>query len=489
MKTASHLKQLASESLVYGLSSVVNKFLYFILVPIYTRIFLPEDYGVMSLVTNSMSLVAIFVVLGLDSAAARWFYDTEDIEVQKETIASWAWCQLSVSVLFSLLIMGCANQLSREIVARSDAAAYFRLAALTLPLTALGTVVTNWLRLQRRPWATLLYSFGTSALSVSLILLLAAYLGMGLNGVYLAQLLAAAISTVVAVLLLREWISPLKVKINRLGEMLKYAVPLVPAGLSFWVVNLSGLYFIKRFASTADVGLYQVGSSISSAVAVLTAAFQQAWGPFALSIHKRDDARQVYADVLTAYMLLTCTLSLFLSLFSPEILAIVTTRNYLGANRVICLLSFNHILIGLTYIASVGATIAKTTRPYGIAVVLSSILTLVLNFIFVPKLGKEGSALATLIAQTCVPIMVFYLSQRLYRIPYRFSAAAGVFGLSLALSVAGTFIVIPDIALSLLLKLVMLAVLVSAVFAFRITTVAKLKFFLTSISQRNNPCQ
>jgi len=485
MKTLPFIKQLASESIVYGISGVLTKFLYFILLPVYTRIFQPEDFGVMSLVTNTITLVAIFVVLGLDSAAGRWFYDTEDIEIQKEIIASWAWCQLIVSGLFALILVVFADALSHTIVARGDATVYFRLAALSLPLSTLGTVVTNWLRLQRRPWATVLFSLGTSLISVILILVLTVFMKMGLRGVYVAQLIAAAISTLVAALLLQHWASPFKIKLSRLREMLKYAMPLVPAGLSFWVINLSGLYFIKGFASTADVGLYQVGISISSVVAILTAAFQQAWGPFALSIHKHDDARQVYADVLTAYMLLTCSLSLVLSLFASEILAIVTTKDYLGAKQVICLLSFNHILIGLTNIAVVGATIAKTTRPYGVAVILSSLLTIAFNFVFVPIWGKEGSALASLIAQIFVPVIVFYSSQRLYNIPYRFSAAAGIFVLSLTLSIVGSLSITNSMMTGVLLKLSIITVFIMCVFLFRIVSISNLRFFFANLSGRS----
>lgn len=483
MATIRHLKQLGTESIVYGLSGVLSKFLYFLLVPLYTRIFLPEDYGVMSLVSNSLTLVMILVAFGLDSAAGRWFFDSDDSKDQKKTIASWAWCQLALASLFAFTIYLFSDALSRLLVSRSDAAVYFRIVSITLPLTVLSTVTTNLLRLQRRPWATVCFSFGTSLLNVGLVVILVLIFHRGLQGVYLAQLLTYFIATCTSVWLLGAWLNPFYFEMKRLLVMLKYALPLVPAGLSFWIVNLSGLYFIKSFATTSEVGLYQVGSSLASVIAIVTASFQQAWGPFALSIHKREDAKQVYADVLTAYMLFTCTFGLLFSLFAPEILSLVTTKDYLGANRVICLLAYNHILVGLTYIASVGATIAKTTRPYGIAVVISSILTIILNFVFVPLLGKDGAASATLVSQLFVPLMVFYSSQKLYPIPYRFLAAAGVYVISLSLAVAGTFMYIPNVVLGVFVKLLMVAILISAVFVFRITSRDKLQSFITSFTR------
>lgn len=480
MKTFAHLKTLASESIVYGLSGVLTKFLYFILVPVYTRIFQPEDYGVMSLVTNTMTLVSIFVVLGLDSATARWFYDTEDEEQRKGTIATWAWCQIAISVLIAVCIVAGSDFLSRTLVGgHSDAAKYFRLSAITLPLSALGAVITNWLRLLRRPWTTIFFSLGTNALTIGLIFCFAVFLKWGLTGVYFAQMVTAFISAIIAALLMGQWVNPLRFDIRQLKEMLLFALPLIPASLSYWVVNLSGLYFIKNYSSTAEVGLYQVGSSIASAMAMITSSFQQAWGPFALSIYQRDDAKNIYADTLTAYTLFTCFSSLCLTMFAPDILALVTTKAYLGASRVVGILAFNYVVIGLAYIAVIGATIAKTTRPYGIATVCASVVTIALNFILVPRFGKEGSALATLIAQSFVPFYLFYQSQKLCTIPYRFTAVAETMALAVTFAVAGSLVATGVAIVDVGIKVLIVGIFIISILAFRITTLTKIKSLVT----------
>src|SRR5579862_5762790 len=133
------LRQLAVESAVYGLSGVIARFLNMLLVPLYTRIFAPADYGVMSLVMTTMAVVSIFVVLALDNAAHRWYWDTEDTSDRKSTLTSWAWCQLAVSTLVAVGIFFCADSLGRVIVGDQAAGTYFRLTAMALPLSGLGT--------------------------------------------------------------------------------------------------------------------------------------------------------------------------------------------------------------------------------------------------------------------------------------------------------------------------------------------------------------
>jgi len=92
------IKQLAGESIVYGLSGIINKFISVFLVPLYTRILLPSDYGVLNLVNTTFYFVAIFVVFALDNSAARWFYDSDNTEERKKPIATWFWVQLIISV-------------------------------------------------------------------------------------------------------------------------------------------------------------------------------------------------------------------------------------------------------------------------------------------------------------------------------------------------------------------------------------------------------
>lgn len=483
-----YLKQLAWESIVYGLSGVVSRFLNIILVPIYTRVFSPQDYGVMSLITTTMTLISVFVVLALDSATGRWYWDTIDSDDRKTTLASWAWCQITVSLAFGALVFALSSRLGQELVRRSDAGLYFRLTALALPLSALGTVVTNWLRIQRRPWATMGFSVGVNLFNILLVIFLVIILHWGLTGIYVAQVATALIGTAIALALLRDWVHPRRFQWPRLKVMLRFAFPLIPAAAAYWAVNLSGRYFIQFFSSTLEVGLYEVGNAVASVVALATAAFQQAWGPFAMSIHEQPEAKQVYASTLLFYLWLTCLASTTVSLFAPELLHIFTTEAYVGAGRVASFLAFGYVMIGLGYIAVIGPTIVKTTKPYGFAVIVAAILTIGLNFLLVPHFGKEGSAIATLLAQTFVPIYVFYRSQKLYPIPYRFGTGIGILALSGILVFIGYSWHISNLILGVGTKVFLVFWFLPALFVLRVINFEQARRFLLNQLNKVRVC-
>lgn len=478
-----YLRQLAAESLVYGLATVIARFLSVFLVPVYTRIFAPEDYGVLSLVASTMSVVAIFAVLALDSAAARWFWDTEEADDRKATVASWTWCQFAASAALAAVMFAASDWLGRVVVERDDAGLYFRLAALTVPLGVLGTVVTNWLRMQRRPWATMAYTLGTSLANILLSIGLVIFAGWRLAGVFWAQVIALALGSAAAAWMMRGWVSPRHFSVARLGQMLRYSLPLIPGALAYWVVTFSDRFFVQVYRSTDEVGLYQIGSSLAAFVILLTGAFQMAWGPFAFSIHKEQHARQVYATVFLAYLWVTSLICSGLTVFAPELIRLFATERYLGAGTVVGFLSFSYVMIGLTYIAATGPCIMKTSGPTGAAMTIAAGLNVLLNFLLVPRMGKTGSALATLLSQAAVPAYIFYFAQRLYPIPYRFKSGLALLALGAAVICAGTWWDLGGGWLGAGAKALLLLSFVPALFALRIVTPLQVRRLFRALPQ------
>ncbi|MDF1502501.1 oligosaccharide flippase family protein [Roseisolibacter sp. H3M3-2] len=470
------LRELAGETLVYGISPIISRFVSLFLVPVYTRLFTPEDYGVFSLVNGTFYIAAIFVVLALDSAAHRWFWEFDDEPRRKQVIASWVWCQLATSTLVAFVIIAAASPLSHTIIGRSDGTGYLRLIAIALPLNILSGVTTNWLRMQRRAWATTAYALGTSLFQIAVTLLLVVKMEIGLRGVFVGQLLTFALATVVGARLLRGWMSYRLVRLPLLRDMLRFSLPLTAASLAMWVVNFSDRYILQLLGSTADVGLYSVGVSLAGGLALLTQGFQMAWGPFSMSIKDAADAKPTYASVFLVYLLGGSAAAAALALFAPEVFLLLTTPAYSRSAEVVGLLSVSYLMIGLTYIANTGPLIVKTTTPTGVAIVLAAVMNVALGFLLVPRLGMIGAATATMVAQALTPIYVFYRSQTLYPIPYRFGAGACIVGCTIVLAVGATRVSVPLSVVGALAKLAVLVGVYGALaFGLQIVTPAHVR--------------
>jgi len=134
-----------------------------------------------------------------------------------------------------------------------------------------------------------------------------------------------------------------------------------------------------------------------------------------------ENAKQVYAHVFLLYGYVMGFLAASLMLFAPEVLMLLTAPAYHDAAWVAGILGYNLVLIGFTYIAVIGTSIAKITAPYGIAMLFATLLTIILDIILIPRFGKEGSAIATVAAQLLVPAYLFYKGQKVYPIPYKYA--------------------------------------------------------------------
>ncbi|MDF1544059.1 MAG: oligosaccharide flippase family protein [bacterium] len=420
MKTKNPIKRLISESSVYGLSTTLTRVTGVLLIPVYTRLFAPDEYGVIALLTSMLALFTTFLVLGLDNASARWYYDDEDITRRKNIISSWFWCQFSLSLIACGLLFISAERLSLLLFDTDLYTELIRLISLSLPLASFFKVCGNLLRYQRRAWTSSAFHFADSLITIGIIILMVVFWKMGLRGIYLARLTAAGFTAVVAIALLKGWLSPFCFSFGRLKEMLRFSLPLVPAGLAIWVRMSSDRFIIQLFQSQSEVGLYTVAFQVASAVALFTTAFGFAYGPFAFSILKEEQAPKVYAKVFDLYAVLGILLVTSLSLFVDLAFQLFTTKDYYAAAVCVPPLAYSFVVYGALTIASLGPSIVKQSGPVAKAILIAAGLSLAFNFSLVPLWGKEAASYSNLIASLSGVIYLFAASQKRYRIEYRF---------------------------------------------------------------------
>lgn len=403
---------------------------------------MPSDYGILGMLNNGYALITIILVFALDNSTARWFYDTDDNQDRKHTINTWIWFYLLFSLILAGILYFLAPFFSDLFLNGSkEGVVYIRILSVSLPLMMWMGVANNVLRFERKAIQAVSLTIFYSLTIIGLNILFVLYLKMGLMGAYYAQFGAAAGSMIVSIYLLRGWIGSYKLfEMTRLRSMIRYSLPFVPASLAFWLVNLSGVFFVNALLSESEAGLFQIGSSIAAVSGLITNAFQQAWAPFAFSVLNQENAKQIYAKIFELYIMVVGLFCTMVALFSPEILILLTTSNYYGASWVASILTLSYLLMGLTNIADLGASVAKKTAPLGFISVISAICLLLLNYLLIPIIGKEGAALSICCSQLMVPIYMFYKSQKLFYIPFNFKKGLSIIVFLVILSVIGLIV-------------------------------------------------
>lgn len=472
-----YLKQLFNDSIIYGLSGVISTFISIFLIPLYTHVFEPADYGVISIMTTTSAFLTILLIFSLDNSAAVWFWDKTDKEDRKKTFNSWIGFLAIAGAVIALLLAVLSRPLSLLFFGTADYTILFLLLALNLLFAGFQKVVNIWCRMLQLPVRAMLFSVALLLVTVGLNVYFILYLRIGVSGVFYSQFIASLAGVLLMVLMFRQWIQLSSFSKQRVKEMIRFSAPLVPATILYWLMNTASVYFLKAYVKdNAEIGLYQVGASVANILSLITWAFFQAWTPFALSVSKQENARRIYSFIFELYCVVGFFVALSLMLTSTDILIIFTNSGYLGAATVLGLLAINVILVGMPSILAIANALVKKNSPYAVAITIGSVVTVSLFMLLIPRFGKEGAALSRIIGNLIVPIYLGYKAQRLFYIPYNF--------LRIILVIAFQFAVFYTAAnyfkSSLIYHVIVIATVFILVSFFYYQRIKKNRFFVTS---------
>lgn len=413
------MRQLSSQSLVYGLSGALTKLVGLVIVPILLRIFTPSDYAVIDLITAFSSILGAVLILGSDAAIGYYYYREPDDEGRRALLSTWIVFQFALNAVVGALLFAFAGPLTRLVLGSSTHnQTYLQIISLVFPLSSTIGFSLEVLRLQMRPRRYLLVSAINVFSGFILTLALVVSLKLGLLGIYIASAATNVIAFLAAVLAIGQSIR-VRFSSHRLHALLAYGVPLVPISVATWAIGMSNRFFIKAHTGLSDVGLFSSGTKVAQLMFLAVTAFSLAWGPFAYSIAEEPDAKRTYARVLTFYVAVLGGLAVALSLFSPLILEVARPA-YSRAYQVVPPLALSYLVAGAYSIVAIGTSLSRKTIHLSWTTIVAAAVALLLNAVLVPVpyLALVGGALATLFGNLVSVGLVYTVSQRLYPIAY-----------------------------------------------------------------------
>jgi len=239
------MKRLAIESSIYGLGRAVARFTGIFLVPIYTRLLTPSDYGIIDVIGTTISIVSLFSVLGLDSAMAFYYYEEESPGEQKIAVSTSFACRSLMALSLAGLLLLFSQRLSLLIFNTKAYTNFLRLAIITFPLALTVAFYQLLFRVKRAPWHFTALSLGGVLATILLNVYLVVFRKMGVYGILWSALVTQTLFTLIGFTMTRGEYGP-SLRVSRLRELLTYGLPLVPASISYWILGSSDRYFLLR---------------------------------------------------------------------------------------------------------------------------------------------------------------------------------------------------------------------------------------------------
>jgi O-antigen/teichoic acid export membrane protein len=447
------LKKLASQTAIYGLSSVVGRLLNYLLVPLYTRYFIPEEYGVVTELYAYVAFLVIVLTYGLETAFFRFS--------QKENNNRIVYSTSLISLIFTSLLFICFmfsfSENISAFIGYSTNQEYVKWFALIIGLDAISSISFAKLRALNKATRFALIRLVNIFINIGLNLFFIIYCpyviendlqslnfvnsvysqSVGVGYIFIANLIA---SVVTIFMLFPEMINSVWIFDKKLWKkMMIYASPLLLAGLAGMTNETIDRILLKyllpeNINSSREIGLYGAFYKLSVIMILFIQTFRFAAEPFFFSQERQVNAKKIYADVMKFFVIVLAFIFLIVTTFYDFFI------NFLGSDYhdergflVVSILLLANFFLGIYYNLSIWYKLTeKTIYGAGLAV-FGATITVILNFILIPYIGFVGSAVATLICYFSMMIVSFILARKHYPIPYNFSRILLYFSLMISI--------------------------------------------------------
>ena len=480
---ATEIQTAVRHSAVYGLGNVLAKALGFLMLPVYTHYLTPKDYGILEVLDLSMSVLAMFLNMGITAAVLRSYAGAKSIEA-KQHIVSTAFLSVVITglaVFFAgLPFVGWGSAL---IFGPGVPARYLLVSFAAFVLGYIAMLPRTYLRALDASGAFVIVDTGSLVLLLVLNVLFIAVLKVGLIGILLSSLLVAALQVVtLSVWMLRK--VGITFRTPLLRQMLSFGAPLMFSNLAVFVLNFSDRFFLQHLRSLDIVGIYAVGYKFGYMLNyLLVQPFFVMWQSRMFTIHARDDHPKIFGQFFMLYSLVLIYAGLALSLLSPDIVRIMVGGQFAASQEVIPIVTLAYILYGLGFYVQVGMFVTNKTNLIGLIGVGSAFVNLALNYFLILRYGMLGAAWATLLSFLAMAVWSYWQSNRVYPLPLRVGRVAIVMALGVCLYLFSRWFIPRSFATTLLMKAVLLTVFPAVVWKARILSHAEIG---TVISTRDS---
>lgn len=468
------LKKLFKQTAIYGLATVLPRMLTFILVPLYTSVMAPGLYGEVSIIFAWFAIFNVFLAYGMETAFFRFYNKSED----RETVVSTSLISLGATTL-AFLFLAALFQNSLAGLLEIDTK-YIKYVILILGLDALVIIPFAWLRANERP------------MRYAVIKILNVVVNLGLNLFFLIALPAIVegnpdsffawmyrpdfeisyifISMLVASTLTFLLMLPLylKTKYNfdkaLWKQMMNYAWPVLIAGIAFTINEVFDRILLERLLDPAvaesKVGMYSACYKLGLFMTLFATAFRMGIEPFFFSHAGTENPQKAYAQITNYFVILGSVILLTVVVFADVLKVIfVQDEAYWEAMDIVPLIVLASFFLGIYHNLSVWYKVTDKTRYGAFISVIGAIITIGINYMFIPSIGYMASAIATVLAYGTMMVISYYLGKSRYPVPYNFRKIVFYLSISIVFSFLSFYVfdrdlIVGSILLGLFLALV-----------------------------------
>lgn len=413
------MNKLINNTALYTLGNLIPKAAAFFLLPLYTQVLTPEDYGIISAVGLLGSICVILFSLAIDRSVCRlyWDYKTDaDRTRYLGSVTLSLWFIASVMLVLMLFPLRGIISLAFQSIPFFP---YYVLALLTAYLQVFGLIPKSVFRVRQQAGLFLCFSLAEFLITTSCVIWFILIQQEGAVGMLKGLMAGPLVLAPVFIIYSFRIIQPV-LHLHILRQSLRFSLPMIPILLCAWVVSITDRIFIDRYFSLSEVGLYSLGYRIAGLALVVCTAFGMAYKPLFYEIASSENQAAAKRKLLkynNAYVFFQLFVCFMISFFSREVIGLLLNARYFEAYKIVPIISLAYFISLTSGLLNLSVYQTKNTLPMMWVQLATAAVNVGLNALMVPRFGVYGAAWATVLSFSVMLAMSHRMAKRRYYIP------------------------------------------------------------------------
>ena len=399
--------KLVKNSIVFTGMTVLQRGIAFLLLPLYTGILSPEQYGISNMVTSVCAVYTLLFSLAMDDTVARFYFQyKEDKHKLKEVVGTLLIISVLVSLLGGMILLVFNCIFLKPFLSNIPLNPDIILGVIPVILCSVYNIVQKMLIIEEK---AMHYSINTMLffiINTLLTILFIVKMNMGATGLLLASAITYIIFFIYSIIYLLPKIS-LKFNSQVANEGLRYGLILLPNRIASWGLSYLNKIVLGNFISAAVVGIYNIAMNFSSILSIFANCFSFALQPWVYKQLENKERGKVNIISLTNIIsIVFCMTGFGVSLFSKEVITFFINSRYFDAIYIIPILVLGGVFSAYsTLFVYVLFYYKEKTKYVTISTFVGALINVLLSITLTPYIGTIGSALSVTIADIVICII------------------------------------------------------------------------------------
>lgn len=387
-------KRLVKTTIYYSIGEIVPRIISFLLLPILTKFLTADEYGIVSYTNSVMTFIFVIATLSLNTFVLRNYYSTKNENSRKELIGSVFLFIFGFNCLLILLQLFFFPLIIDFFKINIPFKPYFQLAIFNNFFDVISIIPLVLYRVKENAKGFLILSLSRTLLQFLMVYILVVIYKQGLLGSYYARLIVnIPFMFIYFYMVFKNSIFKINFKLIR--EALRFTLPILPGSLAFLFVSLSDRVILERYISLEELGIFSVAITLATVLNIVIQALYKTFEPVLFKEYFNSDFQQTNLKLYKIFLLAVFVGAFGASIFSKEFFMIATSGVFREGYKLVPLLIVSVVIAGVNTYLNVLMIANKKQKMVSLVSTISAVISVILNFIFIPYFGCYGAIIAS----------------------------------------------------------------------------------------------